>query len=320
MAKRFAVLVVVAAAMTAMTVPAFAQEAPAEAPSAAEAQYESEHVTSPETVQVTGEVVERGGWFYVENQTTGKEYYLTGSGNLFEPFQGEVATVYGTAECGVGICSLEVEKVEGLEQEATIVGEIVEIGGWQHLVDDATGTEYYLVGSFDSPEEADALTGKRVEAVGVTQCFTDGPEYGCQISFSSIEPIGEAAENVPAEETIPAEESVPAEETTVVKEKTVVAAETTAIDAEDAVSPEQAGIDVNEDGSVDEADGQHAVQVSDSAVAASEQGTLPATGSEGMVSSATKALPSTGGVLPIAGLAGLIAVAGGLLVRAKLAR
>ena len=89
---------------------------------------------------------------------------------------------------------------------------------------------------------------------------------------------------------------------------------------EDGGSAVAAGIDLNEDGAVDEADGQHAVQVSDSAVAASGQGTLPATGSEGMVSSATKVLPSTGGVLPIAGLAGLLIFAGGLLVRAKLAR
>ena len=298
MAKRFAVLVAAAAAMTAMTVPAFAQEAPSEAPSAAAAQYESEHVTSPEAVQVTGEVVVRGGWFYVVDGATGKEYYLTGSGGLFEPFEGEVATVHGTAECGVGICSLGVEKVEGLEEEATVVGEIVEIGGWQHLVDDATGKEYYLVGSFDSAEEAEAFTGRRVEVRGVTQCFTDGPEYGCQIEFSSIEPI---------EEATPVEEDVPAEETTIVD------------GAEDVASPEQEiGIDLNEDGAVDEADGRHAVQVSGSAEVAdsSGQGSLPATGSGGGVaSSAAKVLPSTGGVLPVAGLAGLLTVAGGLLIR-----
>lgn len=310
MAKRFAVLVAAAAAMTAMTVPAFAQEAPAEAPSAAEAQYQSEHVTSPEAVSVTGEVSERGGWFYVVNEATGKEYYLTGSGSLFEPFEGEVATVYGTAECGVGICSLEVEKVEGLEEEATIVGEVVEIGGWQHLVDEATGTEYYLAGSFDSPEEADALTGQRVEATGVTQCFTDGPEYGCTFAFSSIEPVEEAA---------PAEDGMPAEETTIVDEaeSTSPGGVTTIVDeAEGSVSTEQAVIDINEDGTVGEADGAVATQVSDSAeIADSGQGSLPATGSEGIVSSAAKVLPSTGGVLPVAGVAGLLIVAGGLLVR-----
>lgn len=302
MAKRFAVLMAAAAAMTAMAVPALAQEAPVEAPSAAEAQYQSEHVISPTAVEVTGEVFDRGGWLYIEDGATGKEYYLTGTTGMFAPFEGEVATIYGTAECGNEGCQLEVEKVEGLEEEATIVGQIAEIGGWQHLVDDETGTEYYLVGSFDSAEEADALTGKRVEAQGVTQCFTDGPEYGCTFAFSSIEPIEEVAS---AEQTAPAEESVPAEETTIVDE------------AEDAASPEQEiGIDVNEDGAVDEADGELAVQVSDSAEDAdSGQGSLPAAVSEGVVYSAAKVLPSTGGVLPIAGLAGLLIVAGGLMVR-----
>ncbi len=59
---------------------------------------------------------------------------------------------------------------------------------------------------------------------------------------------------------------------------------------EDGGTPEEVGIDVNEDGAVEEADGEFAVQTSDEGVAS--------TPDEG-------ALPGTGGLLlPVAGLAG----------------
>ncbi|QIN80519.1 hypothetical protein GBA65_20620 [Rubrobacter marinus] len=203
MANRLAVLTAAAAAMMAIAVPAYAQEgAPSQAAQGAgEAQYQIEQ-PSTGAASVTGEVVERGGYFYVVDGATSKEYVLNGAEGLFAPFEGEVATVYGTADCTVAICSLEVEGVRGLEEEATIVGEVVEIGGWQHLVDDATGTEYYLVGSFDSVEEAEGLAGERVEATGVTQCFTDGPAYGCTLAFSSIELVEETGSS--EQEIVPA--------------------------------------------------------------------------------------------------------------------
>lgn len=48
---------------------------------------------------------------------------------------------------------------------------------------------------------------------------------------------------------------------------------------------------------------------------AAYDGTEPPANSEGNASSAAKVLPATGGVLPIAGLTGLVIVAGGLLMR-----
>ena len=62
------------------------------------------------------------------------------------------------------------------------------------------------------------------------------------------------------------------------------------------------GVDVDGSGSVDASDGEKAAEISASAP-------------EGGASPAAKVLPSTGGVLPIAGVAGLLIVAAGLLVR-----
>lgn len=74
---------------------------------------------------------------------------------------------------------------------------------------------------------------------------------------------------------------------------------------EDGGTPEEVGIDVNEDGAVDEADGESAVQTSDEGVAS--------TPDEG-------ALPGTGGLLlPVAGLTGALLLVGGLIFRRKLA-
>ncbi len=61
------------------------------------------------------------------------------------------------------------------------------------------------------------------------------------------------------------------------------------------------GVDVDGNGSVDASDGEKAAEISGSA-------------NESSTSSA-KVLPATGGVLPIAGLAGLVILASGLLVR-----
>ena len=75
---------------------------------------------------------------------------------------------------------------------------------------------------------------------------------------------------------------------------------------EDGGTPEQVGIDANEDGVVSEADGEFAARTSQQGVAS--------TPDEG-------ALPGTGGlVLPVAGLAGALLIAGGLLFRNGLAR
>ena len=62
------------------------------------------------------------------------------------------------------------------------------------------------------------------------------------------------------------------------------------------------GVDVDGNGSMDASDGEKAAEISASAP-------------EGSASSAARVLPATGGVLPIAGLAGLLIVAAGLSVR-----
>ncbi|HEX8259980.1 MAG TPA: hypothetical protein VF558_06755 [Rubrobacteraceae bacterium] len=74
-------------------------------------------------------------------------------------------------------------------------------------------------------------------------------------------------------------------------------------EAPDLTAPEN-GVDLNQDGSADEADGQVAAATSDAAMEAHQ-------------ASGGKALPATGGatILQIAGSAGALLVAGGLLIR-----
>ena len=74
-------------------------------------------------------------------------------------------------------------------------------------------------------------------------------------------------------------------------------------DAPDLTSPEN-GVDLNQDGSTDETDGEVAATTSDAAMEAHQ-------------ASGGQALPATGGVatLPMAGSAGALLVAGGLLIR-----
>ena len=88
--------------------------------------------------------------------------------------------------------------------------------------------------------------------------------------------------------------------TTMMGGETTVAAST-----EDGGTPEQAGIDLNEDGAVDEFDGRFAVQTSDQGVSSTpEEGALPGTG---------------GLILPVAGFVGAALLVGGLLYYRKLA-
>ena len=85
----------------------------------------------------------------------------------------------------------------------------------------------------------------------------------------------------------------------------------------DATTPEEAGAVVSGDTSNANGSGKG------SRVGAGGNGSVDASGGGavwGSASSATKVLPSTGGVLPIAGLAGLVIVGAGLVVRRKFAR
>ena len=85
----------------------------------------------------------------------------------------------------------------------------------------------------------------------------------------------------------------------------------------DATMPEEVGAVVS--GDTNNANGSGRV----SRVGAGGNGSVDASGGgavRGSASSATKVLPATGGVLPIAGLAGLVIVGAGLVVRRESAR
>ena len=153
-----------------------------------------------------------------------------------------------------------------------------------------------------------ATAGKRVVAKGVAECGYDGPVYGCTLGVSSIKPIGKGAEK----EAAPVEPAAPTEETDSHEQTLPFEVTTGGDEAEEGTSPErQAEIGAD--------DGGAAVISGDTS---NDKG--GASGVDAKRSGAPKGtnavLPSTGGVLPIAGLAGLVIVGAGLVVRSKFAR
>ncbi len=284
MAKRLVVLV----AMLAAAVPAMAQEG------AAQEQY------APEVRQPGQAVVgdEFSGFGVVEpldgipgryGLETGPEegIYLEGDFD-FAAFEGQDVYVSGviTNDTPVVLTVEQIEPIAGEAEELSVTGVVEEQGAKADgttiysVVDEETGQGYALEGDIDFA----ALVGQRVIAYG----WYEAGGGAAILNVLSIEPTDGAATT--------------ANESTTMGETTMGGETTVAVETEDGGTPEQAGIDLNEDGAVDEADGEFAVQTSDEGVSS--------TPDEG-------ALPGTGGlILPIAGLLGaLLIVLGGLLRR-----
>ena len=285
MAKKKSLAVLVAmAAMTATTaVPAFAQE-------------DGEMMSVPPVGPA------EGGQYAPVGETQQEAlpaFPVAGSGQYAPATSGEYASISGapaSAESG--------EKI-------TIKGEFsVKEGGWSFVTDAKTGQPYYLVGVIGVDPEDTA--GKTVIAKGIAECGYDGPVYGCTLGVSSITPIGKDAERetAPAEPPAPTDETAPDEQTLPFEVPTP---------DEDGASPErQDGTGADDKGGA-VVSGDTSNDKGGGSMDAGGSGSVDASGGavQGGASPMASVLPATGGVLPIAGLVGLVILAAGLLVRRR---
>ncbi len=294
MAKRLMVLVSMLALMLATTIPAVAQE------EAAQEQY------APQTA--VGD--EFAGFGVVEEVPGGyglaigpqEAVYLEGDAD-FASFVGRDVYVSGTVtSIAPEIVTVEIiEKAIQDGQEATVTGVVFQDddfsdGTLYNVREEGTGIVYPLAGG----------PGLDLEP------YLDQPTnlYG---TFVEQEPNGNTGLYLSVERAELVEGAADGQGEATTGGGTTMGEETTAaVETEDGGTPEQAGIDLNEDGAVDEADGAVDEADGDFAVQTSDEG-VTSTPDEG-------ALPGTGGLLlPIAGLVGLVAVAGGVLYRRRLA-
>ena len=317
MAKRLMVLATMLASMLAMAVPAFAQEA-------AQGQYDPE-AQQPERAGVGEEfsgfgVIERieGGFGLVLSAEDA--IYLEGDVD-FAAFEGEDVYVSGTIT-SVAPEILTVEQIEPVApegEEVAVTGVVFEDddfsdGTLYNVRDEGSGEVYPLTGGpgLDLAPYLD----QRATVYGTIVDEEPNGNVGTYLSVSRVELAGGAAGGGQGETTTMSETTTMGGTTmsettttggTTMSETTMGTTTGTAEERyEDGGTPEQVGVDVNEDGVVSEADGEFAVQTSDEGVAS--------TPDEG-------ALPGTGGlVLPVAGLAGALLLYGGLLLRNRLAR
>ena len=308
MAKRLVVLTTVLAAMLAMAVPAMAQEG------AAQQQYDPEAQQQPGQSRVGKEfsgfgVVERVEGGFGLALSPEEAIYLEGDAD-FAAFEGQDVYVSGriTNETPVILTVEQIEPVAGEAEELSVTGVVEEQGAKADgttiygVIDEATGQGYALEGDFDFA----AFEGQRVTAYGAYEAGGGA----AILRVLNIEPT-DGATTIPNGSTTM--EGTTMGGTTMDGDTTTMGGTTMGGTTgpaeeryEDGGTPEQVGIDVNEDGVVDEADGEFAVQTSDEGVAS--------TPDEG-------ALPGTGGlVLPVAGLAGALLISGGLLFRNRHAR
>ncbi|MDP9486212.1 MAG: hypothetical protein M3Q49_10610 [Actinomycetota bacterium] len=180
-------------------------------------------------------------------------------------------------------------------KQTTITGPFsVKEGGWSFVTDEKTGQDYYLAGVIGVDPEATA--GERVVAKGEAWCGYDGPVYGCTLGVSSITPIGGGAE----QEAAPEKETAASDQHGQEKQAATSGNSAPAVVSGDTSNANKGG------GSVDVGTNASA----DASASASGGGTVHSSASP-----AAKVLPSTGGILPVAGLAGIVLIVGGLLVR-----
>ena len=257
----------------------------------------------------------------------GSGYFLRGEAD-FAAYEGQTVTVYGTTEViedgGIimDVSRIEPEDAEGAQWtlgfEVAVEGEVPEgtnlsgslPDGFNVPLADDDGDGVYTGGVtfparfYDNAPQDGASDGPvevllygnttgtpegyfEIKNFGATP-IEDGQTFSASYSF-------EGATGV-EEQTTPVEATSPSGGTTM--------GETTApanVQYEDGRgTATAAGIDLNEDGTIDEADGEFAVQMSEAGAEATPE--------EG-------ALPDTGGILlPLVG-AGLLISAGGLLIR-----
>ena len=293
MAKRFVILVTMFASMLAMAVPAMAQQNEEEAfTGVIEAIDTNPSGTSPYGL-------------YVEEVGTG--YFLRG-GQDFADYEGQTVTVYGATEATEGgALIVDVSRVEptaGAEgEEVAVPGVVFEDddfsdGTLYNVRDEGSGEIYPLTGGpgLDLTPYLDQLA----TVYGTFVNEEPNGNVGTYLSVARVELAGGAAGGGQGETTTMSETTTMGGTT---MGETMGPAEER---YEDGGTPEEVGIDVNQDGVVDEADGEFAVQTSDEGVSS--------TPDEG-------ALPGTGGLLlPVARIAGALLFVGGLLFRNRLAR
>ena len=298
MAKRMVTLTAIVAALLALAVPAMAQEA-------AQEQYVPGTAVGDEFAGF-GVIAEVEGGYGLEISAD-QALYLEGDAD-FASFVGENVYVNGTIT-SVAPTILTVEVIEpAIEdgQEATVTGVVFEDddfsdGTLYNVREEGTDVVYPLAGGPGT--DFTPYLDQRTTLYGTFIEQEPNGNTGLYLSVSRAELAEAASGGTTTGETTLGEATT--SETTL-GETTL--GETTGPSEEqyeDGGTPEQAGIDLNEDGAVDEADGDFAVQTSDEGVS-----TTPEEG----------ALPGTGGlILPVAGIAGAALLAGGLLYRRKLA-
>lgn len=284
MAKKLIILAAMLAVMLVAAVPAMAQEGAAQeqyAPAEAE---EFDGIGIVERADVGG-----GPEGYGLVTGNGDGYYLEGDFD-FASLVGQEVSVSGTITYeGARVLNVEtIEPTTPQSEEVAVTGVVFKDddfsdGTLYNVRDEATGEVVPLAGGPGADFEP--YLDQRATLYGAFIDEEPNGNVGRYLYVLRAELAGNAAGG--QDETTTGGETTMGEETTA------------AVANEDGGTPEQAGIDLNEDGVVDEADGDFAVQTSDEGVTS--------TPDEG-------ALPGTGGLLlPIAGLVGALLLAGGLL-------
>ena len=226
----------------------------------------------------------------------GSGIYLEGDAD-FAAFEGENVYVSGTITNDTPV-TLTVEVIEPAQEgggEVAVTGTVFEDddfsdGTLYNVRDEGSGEVYPLTGG--PGLDLTPYLDQRATVYGTFVDEEPNGNTGTYLSVSRVELAQGAAGGQYG--------------TTMGGGTTMMGGETTAVAGiEDGGTPEQVGIDLNEDGAVDENDGQFAVQTSDEGLASTpEEGALPGTG---------------GLILPVVGVAGAAVLLGGLLYYRKLA-
>lgn len=324
MAKRLLVLVGMLAVLLAAAVPAFAQEA--------------SPTPMGEEVAVTGvvEIVATDGAtdndYGIVDEASGAGFFLKGDAN-FGALEGQRVTAYGVEDPESAQRTLNVSRIESADAPSRFPpGTVVATFELAVKGEVPAGTEFF--GIIGSPEIATGLLmdqdGDGVYTVSLpvergteqevrierADPISDDPMAPLALStFKDFGPV-----KFDADKTFRAKVNFKkdrGEDDTETPEETTPTTPNPGSgssdgdgskgdgsgDRPDLTAPEN-GIDLNEDGSTDGADGKTAAATSDAAMEAHQ-------------TSGGRSLPATGGAsaLPIAGVAGALLVVGGLLVR-----
>ena len=277
MAKRLAVLVAMLALMLAAAAPALAQDRQG-------GQYAGEETSVTGRVENLGPKEGGGSIYGIFGEEVQGYYYLEGDVVDFGPLVGQVATAYGTLETSEdGATILNVSRVEPPD-ECEALSETPDLCGTETIAvnfelavecEPPAGTIFYGLAGQEPVELIDADGDGSYEGA-----LTLPADFG---TFEMPIWIQTGTPEVPNQHTIESFGRV-------------------VLDDADLFSASVSLCDGGPGGTGNGFDGSGGPEVSGS-------------GNEEGVPSAAKVLPSTGGILPIAGLTGLLIVAGGLLAR-----